>query len=160
MSQMYTSGEVMFIAMEIELNGARTYRELAKRYPALANMYTTLAAEEDEHYLVFAGLREAAGKAGAVHEDEDARTYLARVAGSFVFEANADPMAPFAHAATPAEVCDVAIGQEQKSVELYEAMLKTVAGRNEQALIRRIIEQEKAHMDALTKARDVRIYSE
>ncbi len=160
MSQVYSSGEVMYLAMQIEQNGARTYRELAKRYPGLASMYEGLAADEEEHYRVFDGLRAAAGKAGAFHDDEVALMYLSQIAGSFVFDVNADPMAPFASAATPAAVYDAAILQERKSIELYNAMLEVVSGRTEKALLRRIIGQEKEHIAVLTRARDTRRYAE
>ena len=153
MHQIYSGGEVLFIAMQIEQNGAATYRKLAAKYPQFAGLLSGLATDEDAHYATFAGLHRDAGKAGAWHEEEEAQAYLNRLAGSFVFEENADPLAPFAAVKTLADVFDVAIGQERKSIDLYEAMLKVVRRADEAKLVRQIIAEEHRHVADLTKAK-------
>jgi rubrerythrin len=87
------------------------------------------------------------------HDAEEALTYLSRVADSFVFDRTADPLAPFAGVHSAADLFDVVIAMERKSIELYEAMLKVVRREQEAALVRAIIAEEEKHVADLVNAK-------
>jgi len=153
MHLIYSGGEVLYVAMQIEQNGAATYRQLAQRYPKFAPMLLELASDEQSHYDTFAKMHEVAGEAGMFHDAEEALTYLSRVADSFVFDRTADPLAPFAGVHSAADLFDVVIAMERKSIELYEAMLKVVRREQEAALVRAIIAEEENHVADLVNAK-------
>ena len=150
--QSYSGGEVLFIATQIEQNGAAAYRRLAQANPGFAALFERLAKDEDEHLRTFARMMDDAGQSGVLHDDEATQAYLSRLAGDYVFPADADPLAPFVAAASVREVLDIAIGLERNSVALYEAMSKAVARDAERELIARIIAEEQDHIASLTEA--------
>lgn len=118
----FNADEVFEMAEQIERNGARFYRAAAKKIPEVHQVFSDLAAMEDEHEKTFADMRaELSGievDPPVFDPDGQAQMYLRAMADEHVVNVKTDPVEQLAGKETPEEVLKMAIGLEKDSIAL------------------------------------------
>ncbi len=151
----FNADEVFEMAEQIERNGAKFYRAAAKKIPEVRQVFSDLAAMEDEHEKTFAAMRaELSGTEldpPVFDPDGQAQMYLRVMADEHVFNIKADPVEQLAGQDTPEDVLKMAIGLEKDSIAFYVGLKETVSRRAGKDKIEDIIKEEMGHIATLSQ---------
>jgi len=151
----FNADEVFEMAEQIERNGAKFYRAAAEKFPEVRQVFSDLAAMEDEHENTFAAMRAelSATEAEPIVFDPDgqAQMYLQVMADEHVFDMKADPSEKLADKKSPEEVLKMALGIERDSIAFYVGLKEAVSRKSGQDKIEGIIKEEMVHITTLNK---------
>jgi len=151
----FNADEVFEMAEQIERNGAKFYRAAAKKFPQVSQVFSNLAAMEDEHEKSFAAMRaELSGievEPPVFDPDGKAQMYLRVMADEQVFNIKADPVEQLAGQETPEDVLKMAIGLEKDSIAFYVGLKESVSHRAGKDKVEDIIKEEIGHIATLSQ---------
>jgi len=150
----FTSAELLDIAVGIERNGVAYYDSLSQTTgdPALKRTYEELADMERHHIDVFEQMRRALSGAGAVVPVEDEKeygAYLKALIDSSVFTDDRVARELARRARGPAEALQLALGAEKDSILFYTEMRDLVPQRQREA-VDNVIKEERSHVRQLS----------
>ncbi len=155
MSMLLTGGEVLSLAVQIEKSGHAFYSTVAldSSDPALVELFSFLAAEEDRHLRHFEAVRAELGDFAIDGDDweETSRYIKATTDGRFFL--GEDRAIRAAHAVRDArEALDIAVGFEKDTLLFFHELLAVTPARTQESA-ERIIEEEKRHVLMLSQKR-------
>ncbi len=151
----FNADEVFEMAEQIERNGAKFYRAAAEKFPEVSQVFSDLAAMEDEHEKTFAAMRaELSGteiKPPVFDPDGQAQMYLRAMADEHVVNVKIDPVEQLAGKETPEEVLEMAIGLEKDSIVFYAGLKESVSPRAGKDKVEAVIKEEIGHIVTLSQ---------
>lgn len=155
MSRLYFhADEVLAMAEDIEQNGAAFYRKASEMaaLSELRELLQELAAMEDEHQRIFAGMRRALGGGQQVEpsEHEDAALYVRAWADGHVFDVKRDPSSTLTGGETGEEVLRMALSMEKDSIAFYTGIREALSETSGRGRIEEIIKEEMGHVVELS----------
>lgn len=149
MANEFNANDIFEIAKQIEINGAKFYREAANRVDEAPHkdFLLGLAVMEDSHEQTFADMQKDLGDAETVAtafdpEDENA-LYLKALADTRVFFEKDQPES------TMKGILTAAIGAEKDSIAFYLGMKELVSEKLGKSKIDDIIKEEMRHIQML-----------
>ena len=150
----FTSSELIEVALGIERNGAAYYSSLAESATdaSLKDTYNHLADMEREHIKIFQKMLDSAGKYQLPYAGEAAEEYeqyLKALVDSTVFTDDKVARQMAQKAASPAEAIQLALGAEKDSILFYSEM-RDLVPKQDRPSIDKIINEEKSHMRQLS----------
>jgi rubrerythrin len=151
----FTTGELLDIAVGIERNGVAYYESLAHFTPVaeLKAVYSGLASMERHHIDVFQNLRAGISGGGAIvppESEEEYATYLQALVDSSVFTSDQVAREMAQKASGPAEALQLALGAEKDSILFYTEMRDLVPQRDRGA-VDKIVREERKHVRELSQ---------
>jgi len=152
-----TADEIFEMAEQIERNGARFYRRAAQGVTdsRARQQLLDLAAMEDEHEKVFAGMR-----AELLQQEREPRVpdpygeailYVRGMADGTVFDVRKDPSERLTGKETMEDILKTAIGLEKDSIVFYLGIKEIVPERLSKQRIDDIIKEEMGHIAILSQ---------
>jgi rubrerythrin len=149
----FSSSELLEIALGIERNGVAYYSSLAELATdaSLKDTYNHLAAMEREHIKIFQEMLNTAGKYQPPYAGEAAEEYeqyLEALVNSTVFTDDKVARQMAQKAAGPAEAIQLALGAEKDSILFYNEM-RDLVPKQDRPVIDKIINEERSHMRQL-----------
>jgi len=153
----FNADEVLEMAEQIERNGAKFYREAAKKAPErqIKDMFLRLAAMEDTHLRVFQQMRTTLSdqdKGGTTFDPEgEASLYLQAMADDRGFEGMKGRNVKLTGKESTRELLEIAINAEKNSILYYvglKEMVPTETGRDK---VEAIIREEVGHAAELRR---------
>lgn len=157
MGEVFNIDEIFEIAEQIERNGAIFYRRAADmaKDSALRDLYSSLAAMEDEHESLFGAMRadtvSPQFREAGFDPDEQAAAYLRAMAAGHVFPHRADPAETLRGDESPAEVLKMAIQREKDAVAFYLGMKELTPAHLGREVIDSLVQEEMAHVAQLSE---------
>ena len=156
MSMIFNADEVLKIAEQIERNGIDFYERAAERFDGdTERRLLHLADMERTHEQLFATMRKELSDADhgleAFDPEGEAGKYLAAFADGQIFAPRADAAALFSQEDSERDILETAIGLEKDSVVFYVAIRDAVPEALGEDKIKRIIEEEMAHIVLLSR---------
>ncbi len=153
MSVIFNIDEVLQMAAQIELNGARFYRTAAESNEEGRELLTQLAEEEDQHFKIFESLRQnlATPLSGETAYDPDNQVllYLQVMANEHVFDMNdAEKMVTDAH--TLKDIIKIALQAEKDSIAFFVGLKELVPQKAGKERMGQIIREEMSHIKWLS----------
>jgi rubrerythrin len=155
MSITFNVDEIFEMAEEIEHNGAKFYREAAgnTKDKAVKKMFTDLAAMEDGHEKIFAGMRKdlsAKMKEPTVFDpDNQVAKYLQTMADFHGMEGKAAPTQKFTGKESLEEVLKAALQAEKNSIAFYVGIKDLVSEKKGREKVQAIIVEEMVHVSTI-----------
>ncbi len=149
--------EVLRFAVNIEKNGERFYREAAGRLtePRSKQLFLHLAREEVGHEQLFARLLDRATEVQLdVRHSEDYLAYLRSYVDNVAFR-HAEAEKQLAKVIDEGSAIEFAMQREQDSI-LFYTELRGLLPEQERAAIDEIIDEERAHFQALADLQNKR----
>ena len=156
MSIPFNADEIFEMAEQIERKAASFYRRAAQVTDdrGLRERLLGLAAMENEHEKVFAGMRSGLSqeeKKPAVADPwGEAVLYLRGIADGYVLAARANPAGWLTGKETKQDILRAAIGYEKDSIVFYLGMKEAVPQGRGKERIDAIIKEEMGHIAALS----------
>ncbi len=152
-----TADEIFEMAEQIERNGSRFYRRAAQGFTdsRARQLMLDLAAMEDEHEKVFAGMR-----AELLQQEREPRApdpygeailYVRGMADGVVFDVRTDPSERLTGKETMEDILRTAIELEKDSIVFYLGIKEIVPERLSKQRIDDIIKEEMGHIAVLSK---------
>lgn len=157
MSIHFNADEIFEMAEQIERNGAKFYRKVAKgaEESGVRAFLLDLAAMEDEHEKTFAAMRadlSSEERTPSTFDPEgEAALYLQAMADGYVFDMRADPSDLVTGAEPLEEVLRIAIGLEKDSIVFYLGIREMVSEKMGKGKIQDIIKEEMRHIRDLSQ---------
>lgn len=150
----FTSSELIEVALGIERNGVAYYSSLAESATdaSLKDTYNHLADMEREHIKIFQNMLDLAGKYQPPYAGEAAEEYeqyLKALIDSTVFTDDKVARQMAQKAASPAEAIQLALGAEKDSILFYSEM-RDLVPKQDRPSIDKIINEEKSHIRQLS----------
>ena len=149
---MFTTAEIIELAIHIEKNGEETYRKAQKKFPDLSmvTMLQQLADEELEHAKWFAELKE---KTEVITNDPELEamggTILKSVLGDQAFSiADVD----FSKMEDRRKLLETALEFEEDTILFYELLGSFMGEEESLEGLQKIIEEEKRHVRKLKES--------
>ncbi|WDP89130.1 MAG: ferritin family protein [Desulfobacter sp.] len=145
----FNANDIFEIAKQIEINGAKFYRDAANRVDEDAHkqFLTGLAEMEDSHEQIFAGMQKELGDtetaATAFDPEDENALYLKALADTRVFFEKDQPEASMKGILTSA------IAAEKDSIAFYLGMKELVSEKAGKARLNDIIKEEMSHIKML-----------
>jgi len=155
MSITFNVDEIFEMAEEIERNGAKFYREAAKNASdnIVRKMFTELAAMEEGHEKIFAGMRKelsAQMKEPTVFDpDNEVAKYLQTMADFHGMEGKAGLTQKFTGKETLEEILKAALQAEKNSIAFYVGIKDLVPEKKGREKVQTIIIEEMTHVSTL-----------
>jgi rubrerythrin len=164
MSLNFNADEIFQIGVQIEKNGEKFYKTVARNTPDLSvqKLFSDLSRWESNHIEVFEKLRQGlpdSAKGGDLFDpDHELHLYLKATANSHVFIRNKDIPELASTCKTSIEALGLAIVFEKDSVVFYTTMKKMVPEHMGKSEIDTLIDEEISHIFILTqKKRELEI---
>lgn len=152
----YRSGEILNVAIQMEIAGRSFYQELQKKaeQEEKRNLFAYLADEEQKHRELFEGLKKERGvfRTEFGYDLEDYHMGLSLLEESAVFRTDEDAIQMAQKASSAEEALDAAIRFEKDSILYYQEMRPIVA-QEYHGILDRIINEEKLHFRKLSEMR-------
>ena len=151
----FNADEVFEMAEEIERNGAKFYREAAKKTSDadIKKMLLDLAAMEDGHEKTFIEMRKelsAAEKEVTTFDpDNEVAMYLQTLADFHGTEGKVSPTEKLSGQESMSEVLKIALQAEKNSIAFYVGIKDLVPGKASKDKIQAIIIEEMAHVSTI-----------
>jgi len=150
----FTSSELIEIALGIERNGVAYYSSLGESATnaSLQETYSHLADMEREHIKIFQKMLDSAGNYQLPYAGEAAEEYelyLKALVDSTVFTDDKVARQMAQKAANPAEAIQLALGAEKDSILFYSEM-RDLVPKQDRPIIDKIINEEKSHVRQLS----------
>ena len=149
-----TAEEVYEMALQIERNGAKFYRDAAEmiKEPDVREMLVDLAVMEGKHEDFFAGLKQKLASDAApgflFDPGEEAELYLRAAADTHVF-VTGDAASLLSDAKTARDVLLAALVFEKDTVVLFTALAQRVTEGQGKADVLRLVNEELGHIAML-----------
>ena len=153
----FNADEIFEMAEEIERNGAKFYREAAKKVPdkKVEQMLLDMAAMEDGHLATFKEMRKklSGDEKGVMvfDPDNEAALYLQAMADVHGSEGKVDPSQKLTGNETIKELLEIAVNAEKESVVFYTGLKNVVPAKAGKDKVKGIITEELSHVTRLTK---------
>lgn len=153
----FNASEVLEMAIEVEKNGAAFYRKAAdsKKNMKEVDFLKKLAAMEDDHAKTFATMKKgltAEEKADTAYDPMgETALYLEAMADSHGGEGNPPAADKLTGRESLADILNIAIGLEKKSILFYLGLRDLVPERLGRGKIDAIINEERSHIAVLAK---------
>jgi len=157
MSVMIEKKDVLNIAVKIEENGERFYREAAKRSKSeeVKRLFEFLANDEVKHKETFSKMVRDF-KVNDSEMTEEYQNYLKAYSDRLVFDDSGNEAVNEMKELDQVWAINFAIQRELDSV-LYYYELKNIVAKSEHPLIDRIIDEERSHFTKLSKIKSILI---
>lgn len=155
MAALFTGGEILELAVEIERNGYAFYEALAGKTPhhKVKEVCRFLAAEERAHEVTFARMLQNPAQALSLESyPGELERYVKDLAESRVFPHGRAGAAALARAGSDTTALEMAIGFEKDSL-LFLFELRALARRPDQKTVDAIIAEERGHVLKLSALR-------
>jgi len=153
MSIRFNADEVLKMAEEIEVNGAKFYRRAAALHKKHAAFLQKLAKMEDQHKAVFSLMRaklpETMKEDTAFDPYMEASLYLNSMADSHGGEGAPSAAESLSGKESMEDILLMAVGLEEKSIAFYVGAMDMVPKNLGKAQVQDIITEEKNHVAAL-----------
>lgn len=155
MSITFNADEIFEMAVQIERNGAKFYREAAGNASdaGVKEMLLSLAVMEDGHELTFSQMRKelsAEDKASNMFDpDNEAAQYLQTMADFHGTEGKASSSEKLTGNESVAEVLKIAMQAEKNSIAFYVGIKDLLVTKSGQQKIQAIIIEEMAHVSTI-----------
>ncbi len=158
MSYDFSADEIFAMAEEIEMNGARFYRDAAAKVACGESkaLLVSLATMEDEHLASFTGMRKklpTAEKQSTVFDPEgESALYLKSLADARVFTPAMDPAKTAPNACSDGallEILQYAVGREKDSIAFYLGLRELASTDEGRCRVDEIIKEEMNHVRLL-----------
>jgi len=155
----WSADDIFELAERMEIEGAKFYRRAASFAddPEVANLFSDLAAQEDEHKRTFERIRKQMRRDLKVDDSWDPqgilRMYLQAWVSGQVFDIKASPSDLLSKNDTPEKILNMAIGLEKDSIAYYYGIRSSVPEGEEREWVDLIIQEEMKHIFDLTKER-------
>ncbi len=155
MSVTFNADEIFEMAIEIEHNGAKFYRQAADKASdaTIKKFLQDMAMMEDGHESIFKEMRSklaANAKEPVTYDpDDQAALYLQTMANSKGYEGKVSLDAELTGNESMDEVLKVAIGAERNSVVFYVGLKSLITSEASRAQVDKIIAEEMGHIAAL-----------
>lgn len=149
---MFTTAEIIELAIRIEKNGEKTYRKAQEKVSdlSLVSMLQRLADEEAEHAQWFTELKESTkGIKNAPELDAMGESILKSVLGDQAFSITD---ADFSRLEDCRELLETSIEFEEDTILFYELIGSFMGDENSLQGLQQIIEEEKRHVRKLKKS--------
>lgn len=155
MSALLEKKDIINIAVRIEDNGERFYREAAEKVksPEVKELLTILAKDETRHKTVFLNLVKNLSLSNELLSDEY-MNYLKAYTDRLIFQGNPDDFSEQMKKFDQLWVLDYAIQRELDSI-LYYYELKNIVTTQDIKLIDEIISEERNHFEKLSKIKSI-----
>lgn len=157
MGILFSAADAFEIAIEIERNGAKFYRNAAERTDDddARHELLELAAMEDSHEVVFTQLmRNLIGEAvdtSWFDPDSEAVQYLQAFAAGQVFDMTKDPSEQLGASPSLRAVLELALQRERDSVVFFLGIKEMVPSARGGIKIESIIKEEMSHIALISK---------
>lgn len=151
---MFTLRDVLDMAVKIERNGEKVYRQALERTddPELAEMLAWMADQEAHHAAHFEKQRlHLAGEEDNILLEELGRLMLESIVGDRGFSLED---VDFNQIAEVTELLQIMIDFERDTLEFYRLFRSLVTSENDRRQLSRIISDEEAHIHKLLTCRD------
>ncbi|MGB5158119.1 ferritin family protein [Desulfobacterium sp. N47] len=131
--------KIFELAKQVEKNGEKFYLDLAIKTTdiGLKNIFTLLAQDEKKHYAVLESMEQE-------NDFELTDTNILKEAKE-IFQNIKDRAVQINGSTSHQEVYEVALKNEEKSIEIYGQLLGSTIFENRREVIIKIIEEEKKH---------------
>jgi rubrerythrin len=148
--------EALGVAVKMEQEGSRFYRQAAKtaKDPLAKKMFLSLAKDEDRHERIFKEMAEKAGVVPIEAKDMKGIALLNRMEELFRGAARKAKGAAKA-GESQVKAIDIALGMEEQSYVYYTNAAKQLRDPKEKEILRKIAEEENDHFRLLN---DTRLY--
>ena len=147
---MFTAGEILGMAVQIEENGQRFYREASENAAKseLRDLWQWLADEEAEHKSIFLAIKSSAGKAGdhqhwAAQMGEEILQSLVKDRGFSLEEVQ------FSSVREERELIEIGLQLEEDSIQFYEILLSFIDDPDTVGHVNKILSEEREHVRLL-----------
>lgn len=153
----FNADEVLEMAEELEVNGAKFYRKASSYFKDSdkGKLLEELAVMEDGHLATFRAmrrrLREEEKETSRFDPDNEAGMYLRAMADGHVFDTSSDPCDFLTGKETMDEILKKAIECEKDSVIFYLGIKDMVSDREGKAEVESVIREEMGHIAILNK---------
>ncbi len=156
MALQFNADEVLQMAEQIEVNGAKFYRYAAELKTDSRTQATLLdlAAMEDRHYAIFAAMR--ARLSSEAREDrvfdpyQELPLYLRAMADQRVFDVYTDPTEQLSGLESMEDILYLALGREKDSVVFYTGLKDIVPAELGREQVETIIKEEMSHISIIS----------
>jgi len=143
---MYSSEEIIEIAVRVETNGEQFYTESARKAEGeLKRLFNFLAEQEDMHRLRFESLRKYARDFVLPSDWVEIEPYLNTIVESTFFMGNENSIVRATQAKDPREMLEFAL-QFEKETLLFFNEIRGLANEASRSVVAQIIEEEKKHI--------------
>jgi rubrerythrin len=155
MSITFNADEIFEMAEEIERNGAKFYREAAKktRDSKIKQMLLDMAVMEDGHLKTFQEMRKELGtdeKEPTIFDpDNQAAVYLQTMADSRGYEGKKSLTEKLTGKESIEDILNIAVDAEKNSIVFYSGLKEMVPARAGKDKIAAIIKEELGHLATL-----------
>jgi rubrerythrin len=131
--------KIFELAKQVEKNGEKFYSDLVDKATdvGLKNIFTLLAQDERKHYNVFESMEQ--------QKDFELEDTTILTEAKSIFQNIKDKAVQISIETPQEEVYQVALTNEQKSIEIYGDLLKSTNNDGHRETIKKIIEEEKKH---------------
>jgi len=149
----FNPDEILEMALQIERNGARFYRQAAQgaQDAGVRELLQGLAAMEDGHDILFTKMRANLKKEEIdFNADEQASSYLKAWADGHVFDMKSDPVTRIKGQKNMEGILNVAIDLEKESIVFYLGIKNSVNNKTYRERIEEIIKEEMSHIVSLS----------
>ena len=157
MSITFNADEIFEMAIEIELNGAKFYREAAGNAAdaEIKKMLLDMALMEDGHVATFKAMRKELGeqeKEQTVYDpDNEAAMYLQTMADSHGIEGKKSMTEKLTGQESTREILEIALNAEKDSVVFYFGLRGYVSAKAGKDRVEAVIIEEISHITRLNQ---------
>jgi rubrerythrin len=150
----FTAGEAMEMAMEIERNGEAFYSAVAAQHPdgEIKALFDDLALQEQAHFRLFQRMRDEVQPSAEPipYEADEYKAYLQVALDSALFHGPDKALAAVDAAQDPETAIRVAMGFEKDTLLFFYDVREMVSEKDRDA-VSRVILEEKRHVRRLAK---------
>jgi len=146
---MFTAGEILGMAVQIEENGQRFYRQASENAPRLElrELWQWLAEEEARHKNIFLNIKSSLSEAHDYHLSaqmgEDILQGLVKDRGFSLEEVQ------FSSIHDEQELIQIGLGLEEDSIQFYEILLSFIDDPETLEHVNKILSEERQHVRLL-----------
>ena len=150
MKELFNSDDVFAIAEEMEVDGAKFYRDASKTTvnPKIKSMLETLAEMEDSHKIIFAAIRKEFADNDNMNFDPsgEVETYLRSLAHGKIFHLSNNPLKYMNQDSNIQGILELAIELENQSILYYTGIRSLVSDKLGKDKIDHVIREEMNHV--------------
>ncbi|MCD6460553.1 ferritin family protein [bacterium] len=157
MAVQFNADEIFEIAIQIENNGYKFYKDCALKIEneEIKNLLITLAEAEEKHEMIFKTMHDSFKASNSFVFSDDADDirlhYLQTVASGYIFDLNVNPLANMGSNIKIDQILKIALDREKDTVVFFVSMKEMVSDEKGRKSIDRIISEEIEHVVFITK---------
>lgn len=149
MTTPFNVDEILRMAVQIEAQGARFYREAARRFLNVSEFFKELAQQEDAHLQTFEDMRRSL-RTGSSHEFMDVSgeldLYLKALVESQDLDIQRNPMEVLGPHPNLADVVRFGLKLEEDSIAFYAGLRDAVCADHDRQKLDAILNEERRHV--------------